>query len=154
MSFGLFCAGKKTFVEISIGFLYGIGFCVLALLAFRWWSNRIVKGLEGVKVSPREITRKREGLSGYFLAYVLPLILTEPTEKWLLWVVIALLAFSCFKTKSLGYNPIAELIGYNFYEVRDAAGIALLVASKKSPQELLQGFKGVSLTDDYLIEKQ
>lgn len=153
MSIGIFCIGKDSLIDILYGVSYGIGACVLALILFNLYSGRLIGSLEGVKVKPNHIQRKREGLSGYFLAYVLPLILTEPAEKWILLAVVILLAFTGLKTKALGYNPVAELVGYNFYDVQDGSGITLLVIAKSSPQELLQGFRGVTLTEDFIVEK-
>lgn len=153
MAIGIFCVGKTNPKEVFWGMVYGICVCEVALLLFYLWSERVTSKLEGVPIKPVTITRKREGLSGYFLAYVLPLILTEPVEKWILLLVVMILVFAGLNTKSIGYNPIAELIGYNFYDIDDGSGITVLVISKRTPQQLFEGFKAVTLTEDYLIDK-
>lgn len=151
MAIAFACVDVTTLLELFYHIMIALAFIALCLTLFYYCLNKIARDLEPVYIKPESISRKREGLTGYFLAYVLPILLTGPAQRWALFAIVLILVISGLRTKSLGYNPIAELIGFNFYEINDGSGIELFVISRKEPQELLKGFYGVNFTEDYFI---
>lgn len=141
-----------------LGVIKGIALCILACLVFKVWIRAVSNVPERTALVIVSITKRRDGASAYFLAYVLPLLVGESVSQYVLWVLIPLFALVCFFAEAESNNPIARLMGYKFYEVTTPNGRSFLVMSKCEMQSLRDGLKtansritGILFDDNFFI---
>lgn len=136
LSIGLFSAGASDWESGLTGVGCGTALCVLSCFLFKVWIRAVCGAPEKIPLVFVSLSKRREGASAYFLAYVLPLLVGgKIQENVLLWTV-PIFAFICFFTEAESNNPIARLLGYKFYEVTTPNGNNFLVMSKCDMQSL------------------
>lgn len=156
MAFGVFCRD----VTDTASFLMGIA-ASISVVAFGGFVQtiairRIRKafGQSPGSVVPVSVTRQRDGLPTYILAYVLPFLLTTGVTWFVVLSAVVLIGLLSFRKSTIGYNPVADLAGFGFYEVAlpSARGtVTVLVVSVRPMLELVRGFKPVRLSEDCFL---
>lgn len=129
LSYGFLCSGKNNISEIIEYGLYSTLLCILALLIFKIWIQKVTHDHEGDEVNVESVSLRHSSPAFYFLAYVLPLVLSEQLNTSVLYLIITLLFFLCFISESEDSNPIIKLAGFYFYEVSDNLQLTYIVMS-------------------------
>nr|DAG47858.1 MAG TPA: hypothetical protein [Bacteriophage sp.] len=157
MAFGLFCRDAESLWFLVSGALIALGIVIAGMLflLFCLWGIEKKFGPSAGVLKPVSVVRFRYGLPAYMIAYVLPFFLTTGGTWMLIGSAALLIVLFSLRTSALGYNPIADMFGYGFYEVGVRAPndgvITVFVLSKKSPQSLIKGYHFVSFSDDFQV---
>lgn len=157
MAFGLLCRDANSVETLAVG----VGESVIivtvgvAVLRFAFWWIKTGFGIPVGKVVPVAVNRYRGGLPAYILAYILPFFLASGIYGTAVVLAILLISVFSLRKSSLGYNPLADMLGFGFFEVGLAARggvVSVFVVSELSLLELTEGFSPVRFSEDcYLV---
>ncbi len=157
MAFGFLCRDASSLGSLAVGVGASIIIVTMgvAVLRFSLWRIKSGFGLPAGKVVPVAVARYRGGLPAYILAYILPFFLASGIYSMAAAMAIVFIGAFSVRRSSLAYNPLADLLGFGFFEVGLAArgGVAtVLVVSELPMMELAEGFRPVRFSEDcYLV---
>lgn len=119
--------------DIKAGIIYLIIAVLLTILCFlilRLASER----LEKIPVKITAISTSDKEITGFILAYLLPLIKESgiAVDNKILIFVMILLFISIWTTNSYHFNPVLGFFGYHFYQVTVDGGITYILITRKN----------------------
>ena len=121
--------------------------CVLVMKVAKRKLNITTVKVESVKPSDKEI-------SGYFVAYLLPLIGGgQYFTNWpVFWFFTSMFLIFVFFSKSFYANPILSLFGYRFHEIQLTTGVSALLLTGRKIYSSADIDKVVYLTDYTVLD--
>lgn len=151
MSIGFLCRKADSFCDVIMGVLFGVAVCIVAMFLFSLWRGKVLREIASIELAPVAVKKQKSGPTGYFFAYILPLLLATTGSDWLLIAIVALMLLASLKAHEIETNPVVELMGYRFYEVDLRSGITISVLSRAPIQAINSTLRTVQVSDVFFI---
>jgi len=145
--------------NIKNNWTFGLGylFVAIALIVIFLIILRLAKSrLEILKISIEEIKTADNETISFIIVYLLPLA-NGVTDNFNIPVLIFVAIFFFFivmTTNSYHFNPLINLTGYHFYEIKIKGGITYILLSKKNVSTSKSIKEVYQLTEYMILEKK
>jgi len=119
-----------------------------------WIAHMASKTLESMPIVIKKAKSADKEVIGFYVAYVLPLVLRGvSTPDLLTWIFAALMLFLVlWGTHAMQVNPVLGLIGFHFYEIEAEGGIGYLLITRRQISNIMTIKKVVQLSEYGILE--
>lgn len=147
-----------VFENIKCNWFYGLGYQIatLVLVGIFLTIVRLAKTqLEVLKIAIEEIKTADNETVSFIIVYLLPLAngVTDSFNVPILIFIAIFFFFIVLSTNSYHFNPLINLVGYHFYEVKVKGGITYILLSKKNVSTSKSIKEVYHLTEYMILEK-